>query len=102
MSSVTANLVAQNTFTDWIAPKKQLTKGVTGAGFLNFAVSGTWAGTITIQKRFDEGSAIDVTDGTTTSNATKLIEDHENGVEYRAGFKTGEYTSGTAAVRLSY
>lgn len=100
MSVVTASLTAQNTFTDWVKPKVQLTKGVCGCGFLNFSVTGTWAGTITIQKRYNEGDAIDVTDGDTTVNATKLIEDHESVVEYRAGFKTGDYTSGTAVVRL--
>ena len=98
MPSTSENLVAQNTFTDWIKPKNKNSKR--NAGFLNLSVSGTWVGTITVQYRYNEGDAIDLPDGEFTANTSRLIEDYEDEVEYRAGFKTAEYTSGTAVVRL--
>lgn len=85
-----AALSAENTFTDWV----QL------FGPFNLSVSGTWVGTITIQRSFDNGVTwLDVK--TYTSNAEDLGEEPELGVLFRAGFKPGEYTSGTAAVRIS-
>ena len=95
----TASLTAENTFTDWLAPFK---KSRITPGYIDFAITGTWAGTITVQKRYKRGGTytdpIDVEDYTT--NEAKLIEDHVWGVEYRIGFKAGNYTSGTAIVRL--
>ena len=95
----TASLTAQNTFTDWLAPFK---KSRINPGYIDLSVTGTWAGTITVQKRYERGGVytdpIDVEDY--TENVAKLIEDHVWGVEYRIGFKTGDYTSGTAVVRL--
>jgi len=70
-------------------------------------ISGTWAGTITVQKRHGHGSSqADIVWSSEfdveayTANTVKLIEDHSTTTQYRAGFKTGEYTSGTASVRL--
>lgn len=101
MPVVTSSLSAQNTFTDWVSPKVLTGKRNYGfGGFLNFSITGTWVGTITIQCRYDQGDPIDLNDGAFTSNVVKIIEDHERTVEYRAGFKTGGYTSGTAVVRL--
>jgi hypothetical protein len=92
-----ADLTAQNTFSDWISPVKTREPK---AGYLSVSVTGTWAGTITVQKRMDHAGTytdpIDVEDY--TENMAKLIEDHVWPVEYRVGFKTGNYTSGTAAV----
>ena len=66
----------------------------------NFSVSGTWVGTITLQRSFDNGTTwLDV--ATTTANVESIRFEPEVGVLYRAGFKAAQYTSGTAAVRLS-
>lgn len=104
---VTASLVAENTFTDWINPKIPCKSEDAHVHFLNISVGGTWAGTITLQRRFgstDANSPRDVTDGsfvhTTATVIEKSLYDHESGVQYRIGFKTGDYTSGTALVRL--
>jgi len=95
----TASLTAQNTFTDWLATPK---KSQGGAGYIDLAITGTWEGTITVQKRYDRGGVytdpIDVKEY--TENVAELIEDHVWKVEYRIGFKTGDFTSGTAIVRL--
>jgi len=69
--------------------------------FLNISISGTWVGVVTLQRRFGSSdTARDVTDGNWTSNAEQALYDHEEGVDYRIGIKTGNYTSGTCNVRL--
>lgn len=87
--SASANITAQNTFTS----------GVVLSGAFSLSISGTWAGTVTIQRSFDAGTTwLDV------QNYTANFEDTGNepavGVLYRVGFKTGNYTSGTANVRI--
>ena len=86
----TVSLSAQNTFTDPLPL----------FGDFNLSLSGTWVGTVTLQRTFDEGTTwLDVADY--TANIEDRGFEPESGVQYRAGFKTGEYTSGTAVVRLS-
>lgn len=88
MASVTASIAAQNTFTD----------ALDLVGHFNLSLSGTWAGTVTVQRSFDGGSSwVDV--DTFTSNIETYGFDPMQ-VLYRAGIKTGEYTSGTAVVTL--
>lgn len=109
MARKTASLVAENTFCDWISPTIQTIAGVAPMGFLDLIVSGTWSGTLTLQKRHITGG--DSIDGYTYSDPftvesytdnpdPSLIEDHSTTVQYRIGFATGDYTSGTALVRL--
>ncbi len=107
MSYVKADLTAENTFTDWIEPKEQLVKDVVGFSYLDFMATGSWAGTLTVQKRHGNvetsGDVVytDVFDVVGyDANTCKLIEDHSSTVQYRVGFKTGGYVSGTASVRL--
>lgn len=100
MAVASASITAQNTFTDWIAPSTQNALGITAMGYLNLSIYGTWVGTVTVQRTFDDGTTVlDVV--TYTSNAERLVEDHEHGIKYRVGIKTGDFTSGTANVRLS-
>lgn len=88
--SSTASIAAQNTFTT----------GVKLYGPFNFSLSGTFVGTITIQRSFDNGTTW--RDVATYSSPIETAGDEpESGVLYQAGFKTGAYTSGTAVVRLS-
>jgi len=69
-------------------------------GYFNISISGTWAGTVTVQRSFDLGSTwYDV--ATWTANTQEYGFEPERRVYYRAGIKTGEYTSGTAVIRLS-
>lgn len=87
-----ASLTAQDTYTAWLQLSKK---------DFNVGISGTWAGTITVQKSYDNGiTALDVED--LTANAQKTGFEPEGGVFYRAGFKTGNYTSGTAVIRLGH
>lgn len=87
---VEAELTAQNTYTPAISV----------FGHFNFSLSGTWAGTVTIQRSFDSGASwLDV--AAYTANTQDRGLEPELNTLYRAGFKSGEYTSGTAVVRLS-
>ena len=104
MSREIATLSAQDTFTSWIAPTRKGSTGFDSEGFLNLIISGTWAGTLTIQKRHQNGpgsytASFDLPTEF-TANSVQLIEDHSTTVEYRVGFKTANYTSGDAEVRL--
>ena len=90
MSDVrTAAITAQNTFTDPL--------GVTSKPF-SLSISGTFVATVTVQRSHDGG-----TNWHDVESYTVPIED--SGVEpvgalYRVGVKTGNFTSGTANVRL--
>lgn len=85
-----ASISVANTFT---APVEIL-------GEFNFSLSGTWAGTVTIQRSFDAGATwVDV--AAYTANIQDSGFEPELNMLFRAGFKAGEYTSGTAVVRLS-
>lgn len=88
MANVTADITAQNTFTDKIQV----------IGHFNLSISGTWAATVTVQRSWDGTNWFDV--DTFTSNYEGVGFDAEE-VYYRVGVKTGEFTSGTVAVRLS-
>lgn len=91
--AVTASLSAQNTYTDWMTLSKY-------SKSFHLSISGTWAGTITLQRSVDGGTTpLDV--NTYTENVEDPGDEVEVGIVYRAGFKTGKYTSGTAVVRIS-
>jgi hypothetical protein len=96
IASVTASLSAQNTFTNWISPTYKQNR----EGFLNGNIRGTWVGTVTLQSTFDDGVTVDDVDFW-GANERFQVYDVEEGVKYRIGIKTGDYTSGTAIVRLS-
>jgi len=89
---VTAALTAENTFTDWIYSTKEF----------NLSISGTFVGTITVQRAFDTADADnDARDVDTFTAPTETYGFEPSGVAlYRAGFKTGEFTSGTANIRI--
>ena len=92
MAASIGSLTAQNTFS---SPATS-----TSAQRLSLSISGTWAGTLTLQRSFDNGSTyMDVQ--AFTANTEAVVENAgDAAVLWRVGFKTGNYTSGTAAVRL--
>ncbi len=89
--AATGTLAAENT---WTAPLVML------HGSFNFSLSGTWVGTVTVQRRY-YGSLTWFDVDTFTANAEEVGDEPEHSMQYRAGFKTGEFTSGTAVIRLS-
>lgn len=80
---------------------------VTGIdGTRSFAViaTGTWVGTLTLQYSISEpGDWVDAPSGAFTTNVSISYDDTLDNqvIYYRLGFKSGEYTSGTAEVSLS-
>jgi hypothetical protein len=97
-------LTAQNQFTSDTTDVTQAATGTLGMlvwGGFNLWISGTWVGTLTLQRSPDNGVTwYDV--NTWTANQGGLHDyEVEDGIIYRVGFKTGEFTSGSADVRLS-
>lgn len=93
-----ADLAGEGQFTDYIR-----VVGVGSSRTFNITISGTWSGTVTLQRSTTEpGSWVDVqphaanTSGTHTDGLDNQI------VYYRLGIKTGDYTSGTAECDLTY
>lgn len=96
---VTSSLNGANQFTDPIR--------VTGIGngrVFARIITGTWSGTVQLQRAAAEPvDWVDVGNGSTGNINTTYDDNLDNQVMYyRAGFKTGEYTSGTAVVSLFY
>ncbi len=69
------------------------------AGYFNYSLAGTWEGTVTLQRSFDTGATWRDVDSHTSNIETYGIEPGEN-VQYRFGFKAGEYTSGACTGRI--
>ena len=70
-------------------------------GYFNYSLSGTWVGTVTLQRSFDGGTTWGDTDNLTENIETFGFEPGKN-VQYRAGFKAGNYTSGSCVIRIDY
>lgn len=87
------NLTAENTFTDAIEVDND---------YFDLSITNIFVGTITVQrKKKTEGSSewrdLPITYTEPTEKVSARIR---NKWEFRAGFKTGDYTSGTATVEL--
>lgn len=95
---VTASLSAANTFTNEIR--------VTGVGdSRNIAIttSGTWSGTLTLERSVGVTGNWEEVDSNTVPVNYIYNDELDNAIIfYRIGFKTGEYTSGTADIIMSY
>lgn len=95
---VTANIAAQNTFTNNIEVNS------TGEE-RRFAITltGTWSATVTLQRSIGVvGNWVDVT-SFTANTATTYNDSLDNQlVFYRIGIKTGDYGSGTVTATLDY
>lgn len=98
--TVTKAISAQNTFTDAVR--------ITGVGgssrTFSVAITGTWVGTVTLQKSIGNDTTWVDTTHTDTANTSYTDSDSLDNqiVYYRIGIKTGNYTSGTANVSLTY
>ena len=88
MASVTADIDAQNTFTSGLDVK----------GNFDLSISGTFVGTVTVQRSFDGGQ--NWLDVDTFTGPVETFGSQPTSAVYRVGIKTGDYTSGTASVAL--
>lgn len=88
----TGALTAENTFAGTIIADN--------LDDITYTVDGTWAGTVTLQRSYDQGTTyVDV--AAYTSNVAYQITNERDDVYYRIGIKTGNYTSGTANVTIA-
>ena len=88
VASVSAG--AQNTFTSWLP--------VAAGRRASMSISGTWSGVVHFQRTFDGGATpLDVESFTANGERTYVAEE---GSSIRLGIKTGNYTSGTALLRV--
>lgn len=80
---------------------------VTGVGAdrtFNFAITGTWVGTLTLQRSLDSDTAGFIDVSTYVADVASSFNDALDNsiVWYRIGFKTAQYTSGTAVIAFTY
>lgn len=99
---VTDSLSAESTFTAAIKVTGNNTKNRT----FDYAITGTWTGTLTLQVSIgEEGAWADVNGVDFTANASDTYDDDQYAdgtiAYYRIGFKTGDYGSGTASISLT-
>lgn len=93
-----ASLNGEDQFTEAIR-----VTGVEDDRKFNISVTGTWSGTVTLQRSVGEpGAWTDVE--TYTGNTSKTFDDGFDNqiIYYRLGIGAGDYTSGTAQVSLTY
>jgi hypothetical protein len=83
----TKTISAQNTFTDAVLTE----------GYFNLSISGTFAATVTVQRSWDASTWYDI--DTFTAPTQEVGFDPEF-TYYRAGVKTGAYTSGDVVIRF--
>lgn len=78
--------------------------GVGSARYFGFAITGTWGGTVTIQRSVGEpGSWTDFRTYTANASDATTYDDLDNQIiYYRIGIKSGNYTSGTAVLSLTF
>lgn len=100
--AITSRLAAEDTYSEPI----RVTGSVAGDRTFAWAITGTWVGTVTLQRSFDgadsgfgQFGAFVYTSNVSTSGADG---DANSIVYYRLGIEPGEYTSGTAVVSLTY
>lgn len=95
----TATLTAESQWSDSIR-----VVGVDNNRVFQINISGTWSATITLQRSIDdESSWTDVTTYSSNQSNINFDDSLDNTVAYyRIGIDTGDYTSGTAAVTLTY
>ena len=75
----------------------QYTDSIRVVGPIALSISGTFVGTVTVQRSQDDATWFDVEAFTA---ATEKVGNEAVLYYYRVGIKAGEYTSGTATVSL--
>ena len=94
---VTENVSAEDNGTNSI-----LVTGVGDARRFFYEITGTWSGTITLQRSADDSSWEDVDTYTTNSNNKYDDKLDNSDLYFRLRVKSGDYTSGTMELKLIY
>jgi len=92
MAIVTRTITASGQFTDPISLK----------GYFNLSISGTWTGTLTVQRSWDEGDTwLDVDTFIANTEEYGLEPERTHVVLYRIGAKPDALSSGSVILRIS-
>lgn len=93
-----ATLSAADTYTNAIR-----VTGVAGSRYMWYVISGTWSGTVTLQRSVGAvGAWTDVNSYTTNQSGISYGDGFDNQIiYYRLGIKPGDYTSGSAVCDIS-
>lgn len=96
---VTQTLSQEDTYTDYIR-----VSGIGGDRAFSITVTGTWVGTLTYQRSYDDPEAGYVDVSTITANGVYNVSDTaDNAIYYyRIGFKPSAFTSGAAVIFIQY
>lgn len=95
---VSESISAETTFTDPIR-----VSGVEASRAYTILITGTWVGTVSIQRSIGSpGAWVDINAYTTNQNYSYTDGLDNQIVYYRLGIKAGNYTSGTAVCSLIY
>jgi len=90
-----ANIAAENTFSNSVKSAGQRS----GEQDIAVSISGTFVATVTVQRSLDDGITFhDLPSSYTVASESNIIP--ARNVLYRAGVKTGDYTSGTVVIEL--
>jgi len=88
----TGSLTAENTYVGTIITDN--------LDELTYTITGTWVGTISLQRSYNQGTTwIDVLNY--TDNVAFQVTNGKDDVYWRIGFKTGNFTSGTAGCTIA-
>lgn len=113
---MTVDLAGDGEFTDPVRVTGITVTGAYDDRTFNYGTTGTWSGTVTMQKALEDPdagySAFRINTATTTTTFTANVAyaqpngDGSSGdnqiVHFRYGFKEGDYTSGTMTARIVY
>jgi hypothetical protein len=77
--------------------ENEFTNSIRVVGPIALSISGTFSATVTVQRSQDNATWLDVD---TFTDKTEKVGNEAVLYYYRAGIKSGEYTSGTATVAL--
>jgi len=69
-------------------------------GYFNLSISGTWTGTVSVERSFDGGLNYHTVEQF-TENTQEVGYEPGHGIYYRVGIATGDYGTGTAVCLLS-
>lgn len=96
---VLQSLAQEDTFTDAIR-----VTGINADRNFTITITGTWTGTLSLQRSYDDAKTGFITVKTYAVNATESYDDDSDNTiyYYRIGFKAGDFTSGTATISLEY
>ena len=98
--AISASLAGDDTYSDAVR-----VFGIDAARSFSLTITGTWVGTLTLQRSFDGPTTgfLDTATTYTANDSETIPDDYDNQeVWYRIGFVGSTHTSGTAEIAIAY